>query len=468
MRKTKIIATIGPKTESAEMLKKMGELGANIFRLNFSHGTHEWHANVIKNIQKINKETGKNYGILLDTKGPEIRTRDVKTPIEIKKGQTITFTVDNKPYEETGKIQVNYKAFIKDVDVGDTILIDNGFMNVVVKEKKGNDVICKVTNGGIIKSKRHLNIPGKSVSLPSFTENDWKDIEFGIKMNVDFLALSFVKTKKDIEEARKFLEKHKSNIKIISKIETIEAVKNINDLFEVSDGIMVARGDLGAETPFESIPLIQWEIKQKSKTFKKPVIVATQMLESMIENPIPTRAEVTDIFEAVWQRNDAIMLSGETTMGEHPLKAIEIMARVTQTTENAYMKTRLPRKASVNTKPCEFCKNAAYASHDLQNIGCIVVVTKTGKMARLASSFRPSVPIYAFTENEDVVRQTQLLWGTKAWTIKFSKSPEATIQTVIEKISKEIPEMKKKSFVLLSDILTGKKELTPSLQIREI
>ncbi|MCF7812785.1 pyruvate kinase [Candidatus Gracilibacteria bacterium] len=465
MRRTKIVATIGPKTESYEMLRLLAESGVNVFRLNFSHGTHEWHGNVMDRISRLNQETGRHCAVMLDTKGPEIRTGDLRVPIELRKGQEIILTVEHGRSEELEKITVNYDAFIHDVEEGDRVLVDNGLMTLQVKKIQGKNVVCEVLDGGTLGSRRHLNLPGKDVSLDSLTEKDWNDIRFGIEKKVDFLALSFVRGPREIETVKKFLRKEKADISVIAKIETLDATKHLAGIFEASDGIMVARGDLGAEVPFTQVPLLQWEMAQMAGRYQKFSIVATQMLESMSRSPIPTRAEVSDVFAAVWQRNDAIMLSGETAMGEFPLKAVQAMHDIAIETETNYLRKRAIRKVEPTDERSEFCKNAGTAAEDLDDIAGIVVVTKTGYMANLMAAFRPRSPIFAVTNQASTARQCEILWGTESFLVHFSEDPEKTIEQAVKVILGKKPELKKKKYVLLSDILVGE-ALMPAVQIR--
>jgi pyruvate kinase len=467
MRRTKIVATIGPKTESLDFLEKLAKAGVNVFRLNFSHGTHKWHGDVIDRIKKLNKKTGQNYAILLDTKGPEIRTSDLKVPIRLKKGGTLILTVDHlADHKKSKKVVVNYDAFIDDVAVGDKILVDNGLMTLKVREKKDKDVICDVLDGGMLGSRRHLNLTGKNVSLDSITKKDWKDIEFGIKKGVDYIALSFVRQATEVAEIKDFLAKKKKNIDVIAKIETADAVTHLGSILDVSDGVMVARGDLGAEIPFTQVPLVQWDIAQLSAKYGTPVIVATQMLESMQENPMPTRAEVSDVFAASWQRNDAVMLSGETATGKYPVKSVEAMRDIVIETEKNYLQKRSIRKIEPNDERSQFCKSAGAAAEDLDEICAIVVITRTGKMAELMANFRPKVPIFAMTKDAATCRELQLIWGTQAFHTTFSSDPEKTITRSLKRLQKEFPKLKGKKFVLLSDIITRNGKL-PAMQIRE-
>ncbi len=468
MRHTKIIATVGPVSSNLEMLMKLADSGVNIFRLNFSHGTHEGHGKLINLIKRLNKKRKENVAILLDTKGPEIRTGDMKIPITVKRGDKLTLTTDFVDIENpNGKIEVSYDEFINDVEVGDKILMDSGVINLKILEKKDKDVICEVLDGGEISSRRHINLPGKDVSLEAITERDWKDIEFGVDMGVDFIALSFVRQAKGVLELRKFLKKKKSRIKIISKIENLEGTRHLTSIIEASDGAMVARGDLGAEIPFQEVPRVQREMVKIAGELQKTIIVATHMLESMITNPIPTRAEVTDISEAVWQRADCVMLSGETAVGKYPEKAVEAMANIAIETEKECLDSRKYRSWVKITTPREsFCKIAAQMAHDLDYISAIVVITRSGFMGRTMSSFRPKVPIFAFTNEPDTRRRLIISWGVKPFRINFSSTPQTTITRAKDKFLSYYPDWKGKKFILVSDFLV-EDEFVPTLQVRD-
>ncbi len=468
MKHTKIIATVGPASGNIEMLRKLADSGVNIFRLNFSHGTHEAHEKLIKLIKRLNKKRKENVAILLDTKGPEIRTGDVKIPITVKKGEKLILTTAFVDMENpNGKIEVNYDEFVNDVEVGDTILMDSGVINLKILEKTGKDVVCEVLDGGEISSRRHINLPGKEVSLEAITKKDWKDIEFGIEMGVDFIALSFVRQAAGVIELRNFLKKRKSRIKIIAKIENLEGTLHLTSIIEASDGVMVARGDLGAEIPFEQVPRVQRDIIKIAGKLQKPSIVATHMLESMINNPIPTRAEVTDISEAVWQRADCVMLSGETAVGKYPEKSVQAMANIAKETEKDCLASRKYRDwVSITTPREAFCKMAAKMAHDLDYIAAIVVITRSGFMGRIMSSFRPKVPIFAFTNEPDARRRMVISWGVKPFRINFSQAPQKTIQRAKAKLLSHYPEWKGKQFILVSDFLVDE-EFVPTLQVRE-
>lgn len=467
MKHTKIIATVGPACDNFEMLKKLAETGVNIFRFNFSHGTHDSHLKTLKLVHRVNKKRPENVAILLDTKGPEIRTGDINVSREVTKGDKVILTTEFvDPAETEGKISVNYDEFINDVEVGEKILVDNGVINFKIIAKKGKDVICEVLDGGTISSRRHLNLPGKDISLASITKKDWKDIEFGVEQGVDFIALSFVRRADEVLELKAYLKKMKSRARIIAKIENLEATKHLGTILEASDGVMVARGDLGAEIPFEQVPRIQREIIKMAGEFQKPVIVATHMLESMIHNPIPTRAEVTDISEAVWQRADCIMLSGETAAGAYPLKSVQAMVAVATETEKNCLAERSYRNwITISTPRDEFCKMAAKMAKDLDYIEAILVITRSGFMARRMASFRPKVPIMAFTNDPVSRRQLSISWGVSVFRIEFSDTPQVTIQRAREKFIAENPDWKGKKFILVSDFKVDD-EYVPTLQTR--
>ncbi len=464
-KRTKIIATIGPVTEDLKSLKILAEKGVNIFRLNFSHGTHKWHGEVIKRIKNLNKQTTESIAILLDTKGPEIRTGEVEIPLKLNKGDKIILTPDILIAKTSKKISVNYEYLSKDISIGEKILVDNGIMTFKVLEKKDKDIIIEVMEDGILESKRHLNLPGKEVSLDAITKKDWEDIDFGIKMKVDFIALSFVRSAKEIKKVKEYLKKKKAKIKIIAKIESFEAVKNLEEIVDTSSAVMVARGDLGAEIPFSEVPQVQKKIIELGDKYYTPIIVATHMLESMINNPIPTRAEVTDIFTAVEQKADCTMLSGETTVGEFPMKAVDAMVETIKETEIAALKNWQFRDKKVSGKRELISKMSAKIASDDDDLSAIIVLTRSGLMANLISNFRPKAPIYAFTNTPSTKRSVQILWGVKCFKINFSENPEIIVERAEKKILEKYSKLKNKKYVLIADFLVGEK-IIPTLQIR--
>src|SRR5437773_677037 len=318
MRKTKIICTLGPATQQSEMLRQLIQKGADVFRLNMSHAAYGSVREVVPRIRALAQEARRSVGILLDTQGPAIRTGDLKAPLHLKQDDILELTVAGAKSQEPYSVDVNYEGLIEDVSVGDTILLDNGMIRLVVLEKRGKRIRCKVMTPGTLSSRRHINLPGVHVNLPPLTKKDISDISLGVELGVDFFALSFVRQKSDLDQLRSILTEKKSKALVIAKIEDQLAVRAINDMIEGADVIMIARGDLGIECPMEELPIIQRRIVKSCLRLGKPVIVATQMLESMITNPLPTRAEITDVANAVFEQADAIMLSGEPSLEHYP------------------------------------------------------------------------------------------------------------------------------------------------------
>lgn len=407
---TKIVATLGPSTDSVEKIQRLHKAGMSVARLNFSHGTEEYFEKLIAKIREVSED----IAIMLDTKGPEIRSGEVENNcILLEDDQEIILT--NKEIIGTKKkLTINYK-FLHNLSKGNLILIDDGLIEIQIIKKKDKELIGKVLNGGLLASKKTVTIKGHSVELPFLSSKDKKDIEFGVKHNVDFVAASFVRKESEIREFKAYLNKFKSEIKIISKIEHEEAVNNIDGIILESDGIMVARGDLGVEVELERVPFIQTEIIKKCNNAGKPVIVATQMLESMRSNPRPTRAEVADVSVAIKQGTDAVMLSGETASGKYPVKAVEMMARiakyyndkVTTNINEDILSLKNTRNGAVSL----YIAKSAYDASNYVKSKAILTPTETGFTARNVSRFKPNCPIYAITPNKTILRQLQLSWG---------------------------------------------------------
>ncbi len=414
MRKTKIVCTIGPSSESLENTKKLIMAGMNVARLNFSHGDFEEHGNRIINIRKACAELGKTVAILLDTKGPEIRLGKLaEEPIELVAGEKITLTTE-EILGDKNRIPVTYSNLPADVTVGSTILIDDGLIGLTVTGVQGTEIECQIVNSGQIKSKKGVNVPGVAISLPGITEKDANDIVFGIEQGVDFIAASFVRKASDVLEIRELLEKHNaSHIQIISKIENQQGVDNLDEILEVSDGLMVARGDLGVEIPAEEVPLVQKSMIQKCNRAGKPVITATQMLDSMQRNPRPTRAEASDVANAIFDGTDAIMLSGETAAGKYPVESVMTMSRIAERAESAleyreiFTKQANAQQATVTEAISQAVANSAL---DL-NANAIITSTESGYTARMIAKYRPKAPIIAVTPIEQVLRRLALVWG---------------------------------------------------------
>ena len=413
-KKTKIVCTIGPASESIDTLKELIKSGLNVCRLNFSHGNYEEHGKRIDNIKAARNEMKLPIAILLDTKGPEIRTGKFSSPeVNLVEGQNFIITMEDVLGDKT-KCTVSYKELVNDVKPGNQILIDDGLVGLAVKEIKGQEILCIVQNAGTIKDNKGVNVPNVKINLPAITPKDKKDIEFGIEQGIDFIAASFVRKASDVLAIREILEENNAtNIQIISKIENQEGVDNIDEILEVSDGLMVARGDLGVEIPTEDIPIVQKELIKKCNILGKPVITATQMLDSMIRNPRPTRAEVTDVANAIFDGTDAIMLSGETAAGKYPLESVKTMASIAIRAEQTLDYEEL-LKTKVKLRQLNITNAISHATCttaiDLK-ASAIITATASGYTARMVSSYRPSAPIIAATNSEMVMRQMGLVWG---------------------------------------------------------
>lgn len=435
MRKTKIVCTIGPSSESLENTKKLIQAGMNVARLNFSHGDFEEHGNRIKTIRQACQELNKSVAILLDTKGPEIRTGKLAVePIELVQDEFITLTTE-EILGDKDRISVTYDQLPQDVEAGSTILIDDGLIGLTVVDVQGTEIKCKIVNGGTIKSKKGVNVPGVKISLPGITEKDANDIRFGIEQGIDFIAASFVRKASDVLEIRHLLEENNAtHIQIISKIENQQGVDNLDEILAVSDGLMVARGDLGVEIPAEEVPLAQKLMIEKCNRLGKPVITATQMLDSMQRNPRPTRAEASDVANAIFDGTDAIMLSGETAAGKYPEESVLTMARIAERAESAlqhrelFFKQRLAQKATVT----EAISQAVASSALDLDAKAILSSTQTGYTARMVSKYRPKAPIIAVTPDEQVMRRLALTWGVMPVKGEVAANTDEMFDTAIQ------------------------------------
>ncbi|MBL1225678.1 pyruvate kinase [Enterococcus sp. BWR-S5] len=418
MKKTKIVCTIGPASESVEMLVDLMNAGMNVCRLNFSHGDFEEHGNRIKNIREAMKISGKRVAILLDTKGPEIRTNDMENgAMTLKTGNTIRISME-EVLGTTEKFSVTYPQLIEDVNVGSHILLDDGLIDLEVTDidRTANEIVTTVKNEGVLKNKKGVNVPGVSVNLPGITEKDEADIRFGIGQGIDFIAASFVRRATDVMEITKILEEENAtHIQIIPKIENQEGIDNIDEILKVSDGLMVARGDLGVEIPTEDVPVAQKELIKKCNALGKPVITATQMLDSMQRNPRPTRAEANDVANAIYDGTDAVMLSGETAAGDYPLESVQTMARIAVRTEEALVdQDAFALKLYSKTDMTEAIGQSV--GHTARNLGIqtIVAATESGHTARMIAKYRPRAHIVAITFSEQKARSLSLSWGVYA------------------------------------------------------
>ena len=450
MRRTKIICTLGPATETSETLRGLIRAGADIFRFNMSHAQHSWVRTVVRRIRQLEKELESPLAILLDTQGPAIRTGALPNELELKRGDFLELRVAGSRAKEKYSVDVNYAGLVKDVSVGDTVLVDSGVIQLVVMSKSRDRVRCRVVIGGKLGSRRHINLPGVHVKLPALTKKDLRDIDLGVAIEADFIALSFARKKDDIEELRRVLRRKKSSAQIIAKIEEQSAVKQIDEMIEAADAIMVARGDLGIEIPMEELPIIQRRIVKRCIRLGKPVIVATHMLESMVENPVPTRAEITDIANAVFEQADAIMLSAETTVGRYPVECVKVFDRVARRIERSGG-AGFAESAILENSRQKTVASAVVLANSLANAK-LIVFTKHGTRPRNVSNMRPEhAPIFAFTDSEAVKRRLVLYWGTFPSRLAFAADPDATI-TRAEKFLRDARLTRKgDNLVIISD-----------------
>ena len=432
-RRTKIIATLGPATESPEMIRAMILAGVNIFRINMSHAQHEQVRNAVRDIRQISSELITRTSIMMDSRGPEIRTGEVSQNLNLVAGQRIGVTVRGEKSEEEVSVDVNYDQLVEDIRVGDVVLIDNGTIELKVLQKKHNQLVCDVLTPGTLGSRRHVNLPGVRVNLPSLTQQDKEDIKLGVEIGVDWFAMSFVREPEDVLRLKAILDYHNAPQKVIAKLEDQEGVRNLDQIIDIADGVMVARGDLGIECPYEELPIIQRRIVKRCALMGKPVIVATHMLESMIENPSPTRAEITDTANAVFEQADAIMLSGETSVGRYPLKCVEIMNRIASRIEQSggagYYEC-----AKMASKYAKLVKSAAVLAAEC-NADALIVFTNTGVIARNAAWLRQvSTPIFAFSSDETLLNQLPLYWGIQPSFLETGHDPEQNVSRAVAKL----------------------------------
>ncbi len=448
------------------MLEKMITAGMDVARLNMSHATHEWAREIFDCLRDAAERVGRPCAVMMDTQGPAIRTGDLPLPLHLEPGDVFEFTVKGARSEEEKSVDVNYANLVNDISAGDTVLVDNGVIRLRVLEKLHRRIRCEVLTEGELGSRRHINLPGVNISMPSITDKDRRDIELGLSLGVDLFALSFVRESKDIEELRVILAERKGDQKIVAKIEDQQAVQNLYDLIEASDGIMVARGDLGIECPYEELPIIQRRTVKACIRYGKPVIVATHMLESMIENPMPTRAEVTDVANAVFEQADAIMLSGETTVGAYPLECVEVMNRIAERIERSGG-AGYAERAELRDERQKIVRSAVVMANELKAKG-ILVFTRYGHMAQYTSWLRPEFSsIFALTNSQRVRNQLQLLWGVTPFVTEFSSDPELTIQRAEKLLLDEKRLAKGDQVVIISDILAHDK-LINAVQMRVV
>ena len=430
MRKTKIICTLGPSTDKDGVLRELIANGMNVARFNFSHGSHEEHKGRLDLLKSLREELGKPVAALLDTKGPEIRLKDFKNGTEmLEAGQT--FTLTTRDVEGTKEIcSITYKDLPQDVAPGGTIMLDDGLIKLQIQTVNDTDIVCTVLNNGKIKNKKGVNVPGVHLSMPYMSQRDKDDIIFGIQQGFDFIAASFVRTAQDVYEIRNLLNQYDSNIRIIAKIENREGVNNIDSILAAADAVMVARGDLGVEIDFTELPGIQKTIIDRSFSFGKPIVTATQMLDSMMVNPRPTRAEISDVANAIYDGTSAIMLSGETAAGAYPVEALKTMSAIAERTEQEghYLRGRLMEPNTGKISVSDATAHAACLTAKDVNAAAIVTVSESGTTARLLSKYRPQQPIIACVMKEQVQRQLSLSWGITSLMMPLAHSTDELIE----------------------------------------
>ncbi|NND99307.1 MAG: pyruvate kinase [Pirellulaceae bacterium] len=489
-RHTKIIATIGPSTDSDARLRSLIDGGVDVMRLNMAHGTPQWASEITHRIRRVSHDAGRQVGVMMDVKGPEIRTGAVDQPIRLSAGDPLYLQTrpadkpalvsagaadsdasDCTARESNGSpavttVSVNYPGLADDINDGATILVDSGLLRLRVTETDDHGVHCEVLTPGVLDSRRHINLPGVHVQLPALTEKDKQDLQAGVRASIDFVALSFVRCAADIESLRQFLDSLDSRARIIAKIEEQAGVENMSEIVQSADAIMVARGDLGIEIDYHRLPLIQTELVRSCQAEGKPVIIATHLLESMIHSPMPTRAEISDICNAVREQADAVMLSGETTTGDYPLESVEVMRNIIGSIEptvsrdlNAGIQLREPKS--------KMLRSAAVLAQELENSG-IIVFTRSGFLAYVLAALRPrGVPIFAFTDDEVTFRQCLLPWGVEPFLMQFSDDPEQTIADAIAVLKSTHWADVGTCLVVITNVLAHGK-VVDSLQLRQV
>ncbi len=466
-RLTTIICTIGPATGAKPKLAELARAGMQVARFNMSHGDHASHLQVARNIKNLNQELDRPIAILVDLQGPEIRTGELPESLDLKAGDVFTFSVLPDDAEERS-VHVNYQDIVNDLRVGQRVTVDNGLINLEVLEISDHRLRCRVLDGGTLGSRKHINLPGVRVNLPSITAKDRQDIQFALEHDLDFIALSFVRSAEDVLEARKMIDDAGGHQRLIAKIENHEGVENFDAILKATDAIMVARGDLGVEVPYQDLPVLQRDMVRRCAIAGKPVIVATHLLESMIENPQPTRAEVTDVANAVYEQVDAVMLSGETATGRYPVRCVETLDAIARRIEaevgqNFYLQRPPPASRQ------EHLAQSACRLADSLRARAIVVITRRGFLAHLVSTYRPQTAvIYAFTNMSTTRRKLLLERGIEAYRMNLSRDPAKTIENALERLQADRVVARGEPVVVISDVPTATGGQVAGIQIRTI
>jgi pyruvate kinase len=469
-RRTRIIFTIGPATESDEALEQLIRQGVDICRINMAHASPEWTRTVIRRIRAASERAGREIAIMMDVKGPEVRTGDVETPMELRPGEVFDFTVrpeaKGENDEEVRSVNVNYRDLVNDIQVGDTVLVDNGVIRMEVLEKNQARIRCRVMIPGTLGSRRHINLPGVRVNLPALTEKDKRDVLVGLEEGIDLVALSFVRDKADIKQLRAFLTEHHSPAAIIAKIEDQQAIENLDEIILEADCLMVARGDLGIECPYEELPIIQRRAVKTCLRVGKPVIIATHMLESMISSPMPTRAEITDVANAVYEQADCVMLSGETSVGVYPHACVDVLDRIARRIERSGG-AGFADLLELGSDKARMLRAAVVMANELESAG-LLVFTRRGFMAEVISALRPRrTPIFAFTNSLDVQRRLSMHWGIVPFFLNLSADPEVSIASAVNILKERGCIQKKDCLVVVSNMLAHDR-LIDTVQMRVV
>jgi pyruvate kinase len=468
-RHTKIVATLGPATESKEQLSRLILAGVDVMRLNMAHASQQWVADTIWHIREVSTAVGREVAIMMDVKGPEIRTGPLDVSIKLNVGDQLEFVTSKDEGRDIGaitRVSVNYPGLPDDVDVGATILVDSGLMKLRVVEKGSTHVRCVTLTEGELGSRRHINLPGIRVNLPALTEKDNTDLQCGVAAGLDFVALSFVRQAVDVLELRKLLDDLGSKAKIVAKIEDQAGVRNMHSIIQAADAIMVARGDLGIEIDYHKLPLVQTELVRACHAAGKPVIIATHLLESMINSPMPTRAEISDVSNAIREQADAVMLSGETTTGAYPLESVEVLLNIINSIEPS-VDGKINSTIELKTPKDKMLRSAAVLAQELGDSG-IVVFTHSGYLGNTLAALRAcGVPIFAFTDVDTVFRQLMLAWGVEPFLIEFSDDPETTILNALNYLKRQGWTQSGTWQVVITNALANEK-IIDTLQLRQI
>ncbi len=469
-RQTKIIATIGPATESDDMLESLIREGVDVMRLNMAHATHDWIRDITKRIREIGKKLKREPAILMDVKGPEIRTGYLQNPVNLIRGDLIDLVFTSQPVpprrEEVWQIEVNYDKLHEHLSSGNNVLLDNGLIPLLVVETSPERVRCRVLQDAQLKSRRHVNLPGIETGLPSITEKDRLDTLVGIECEHDFFALSFTRDADAIDLFKSFLSDNNSSAQVIAKIEDQQGVSNLEEIVTAADGLMIARGDLGIECPFEELPIIQRRSVGICLAKGKPVIVATHLLESMIESPVPTRAEISDVANAINEEADCVMLSGETTTGKYPIECVHMLKRISSRIEKE-LPPVLSESIRLFRPKAKMLRAAALLALRMGDTA-VLVFTRSGDLAAKLGALRPNgAPLFAFTDIPGLHRRLRLIWGIEPFLMEFSEDPEITIQEAIKRLQKESRVEKGDQIVMVTNVLADGK-VVESIQLREV